>query len=368
MTAALYGPGGFFVAGAGPAAHFRTSAHTGPAFAAALLRLLERVDTALDRPDPLDLVDLGAGRGELLHALAGLAPPALTRRLRLTAVELAPRPATLPDTITWRDTPPPGVTGLLVATEWLDNVPLDVAVGAAGPPADRLTDRLADQLADPFTDRPAGRATGWRAVLVDPATGAESPGGPVAPDAARWLADWWPAAPGGRAEVGLSRDAAWAAAVATVRRGAALAVDYGHLRSHRPPLGTLTGYRDGREVPPVPDGSCDLTAHVAIDSVAAAGAAVAGRPYALVRQRAAVRALGVDGTRPPLALASTDPAGYVRALSAASVAAELTDPAGLGGHWWLLQPVGIDVGIDVHADADADADADATPMRMRMRM
>ena len=33
----------------------------------------------------------------------------------------------------------------------------------------------------------------------------------------------------------------------------------------------------------------------------------------------------------------------MRALPAASAAAELTDPAGLGGHWWLLQPVGLDL-------------------------
>lgn len=315
MTAALYGPGGFFVTGAGPAAHFRTSAHVGPAFATALLRLLEQVDAALDQPDPLDLVDIGAGRGELLGALAGLVPPALARRLRLTAVELAPRPESSLAAITWRDSPPEGVTGLLIATEWLDNVPVDLATHDS---------------------------TGWRTVLVDPATGAESTGGPVDPEAARWLVDWWPADPGARAEIGLSRDEAWASAVATVRRGAALAVDYGHLRAHRPPLGTLTGYRNGREVPPVPDGSCDLTAHVAIDSVAAAGAAVAKQPYALLSQRDALRALGVDGRRPPLALASADPAGYVRALAAASAAAELTDPAGLGGHWWLLQPVGVE--------------------------
>jgi hypothetical protein len=32
-------------------------------------------------------------------------------------------------------------------------------------------------------------------------------------------------------------------------------------------------------------------------------------------------------------------------LGAASTAAELTDPAGLGGHLWLLQPVAVDVVI-----------------------
>src|SRR5947208_2791006 len=73
-----------------------------------------------------------------------------------------------------------------------------------------------------------------------------------------------------RAEVGAPRDTAWAGAVRALARGVALAVDYGHLREDRPAFGTLTGFRNGRQVAPVPDGSCDLTAHVAIDSVAAA--------------------------------------------------------------------------------------------------
>ncbi|SCL14763.1 SAM-dependent methyltransferase [Micromonospora inyonensis] len=343
-TTALYGPTGFFVAGTGPAAHFRTSVHASPVFGGALLRLVERVDAALGHPGRLDVVDVGAGRGELLTTLAQLAGraadrggparraaaprdlstddhstgdggrvPALVDRLRLTAVEVAPRPAGLSPTVDWRDRVPDGITGLLLATEWLDNVPLDVVVA---------------------TD------DGWRTVLVDPA-GVESVGGPVDPADADWLATWWPASPGGRAEIGRTRDVAWAAAVRAVDRGLALAVDYGHLRSGRPFDGTLTGYRAGRQVPPVPDGSCDLTAHVAVDAVGVAGSAVAGTPYTLLRQREALRALGADGGRPPLALAATDPAGYVRALAAASAVTELTDPAGLGGHWWLLQPVGI---------------------------
>ena len=50
--------------------------------------------------------------------------------------------------------------------------------------------------------------------------------------------------------------------------------------------------------------------------------------------------LPVSGVQ-PLALASTDPAAYVRALAAAGAAAELTDPAGLGGHFWVVEPIGI---------------------------
>ena len=316
MADALYGPEGFFVADpAGPAAHFRTSAHASTLFAGAVLRLVGLVDEALGHPRPLDVVDVGAGRGELLRALAALAPPDLRDRVRLCAVELAARPADLPSEIAWTDTVPAPLHGVLLATEWLDNVPLDVAT---------LDD--------------AGRA---RYVLVD-ATGTESLGPAVDDADARWLARWWPLTAGTRAEIGLPRDAAWSAAVATLERGLAVCVDYGHLRPTRPPAGTLTGFRAGRQVPAVPDGSRDITAHVAIDAVAAAGSAAAGGVApVLLTQREALRGLGVSGARPPLAQASRDPAAYVRALAAASQAAELTDPDGLGGHFWVLQPVGL---------------------------
>ncbi|MFC0533477.1 SAM-dependent methyltransferase [Phytohabitans kaempferiae] len=304
MEDALYGPGGFFVTTA-PAAHFRTSVHASPLFASAILRLLSHVDEALGRPERLDVVDVGAGRGELLAALLHAAPPALVRRLALTGVERAARPPSLPVPVAWRAEPPEGVVGLLLAIEWLDNVPLDVVEEGRYATVDR--------------------------------SGVEASGTAVTAADAAWLASWWPSAH--RAEVGLPRDLAWAGAVAAVERGLALAVDYGHVRGERPVGGTLTGYRSGRQVPPVPDGTCDITAHVAMDSAAEAG----GRPYSLVSQREALRALGVDGARPPLGLATTDPAGYVRALATASAAAELTDRAGLGGHWWLLHPVGIDL-------------------------
>lgn len=116
-----------------------------------------------------------------------------------------------------------------------------------------------------------------------------------------------------------------------------MAVDYAHVRGARPPFGTLTGFRRGLEVRPVPDGSCDLTAHVALDACAAA----AGHASAeLTDQRAALHRLGVGGDRPPLSLAATDPAGYVTALAAAGEAAELTARGGLGDFGWLLHRVG----------------------------
>ena len=307
MHAALYSPTGFFTTGAGPAGHFRTSAQTVP-MARAVGTLLVRLDAALGRPDPLQVVDLGAGGGELLTALAAGTPPELADRLTLTGVDLAPRPRLLPSRVGWRAEPPARVTGLLLATEWLDNVPVDVAERG-----DDGTVRL---------------------VLVSP-DGTERPGPPVAGRDADWLDTYWPLTePGARAEIGHPRDDAWADATARLVRGLAVAVDYGHRAGDRPYPGTLTGYRDGRQVPPVPDGSTDLTAHVAWDPLVAEG-------DLLVRQADALRALGVTGARPPLSAAGTDPVGYLRDLAAATHAAELTDPYGLGGHQWLCHPVGV---------------------------
>lgn len=306
---ALYGPTGFYRRPEGPAGHFRTSVHASPLYAAAVARLLCRVDEASGRPDELAFVDLGAGRGELVSGVLDALPAEPASRTRAYAVELADRPPALDHRIEWVAEPPQGVSGLLFANEWLDNVPVDaVEVDAAG------TARL---------------------VLVRE-DGTEVLGEPVGGAEAEWLARWWPLAPeeGLRAEVGLPRDRAWAAAVAGVRRGLAVAVDYAHLAGFRPPFGTLTGFRGGRETAPVPDGSCDITTHVALDACALPGAR-------LLTQREALRALGVTGGRPPLSLATTDPVAYVRALAGAGEAAELTAPGGLGDFGWLLQPVGI---------------------------
>lgn len=306
---ALYGPGGFYFRAEGPAGHFRTSVHASPLYAAAVARLLCRLDGVLGHPGELAFVDMGAGRGELTAGVLAALPADVAARVRAYAVERAERPAGLDPRVEWRAAPPAGVTGLLFANEWLDNVPLDVAEVAAD-------------------------GTARRVLVRD--DGTESLGSPVDGQDARWLARWWPLGdePGLRAEIGHPRDEAWAAAVAALERGLAVAVDYAHLKEARPPYGTLTGFRAGRETAPVPDGSRDITAHVALDACAAEGAV-------LLTQRAALGALGVSGGRPPLALASSDPAAYVRALARAGEAAELTAPGGLGDFRWLLQPVGI---------------------------
>ncbi|MFF4187045.1 SAM-dependent methyltransferase [Streptomyces sp. NPDC001691] len=300
---ALYGDGGFYLRPEGPAGHFRTSVHASPLFAGAVARLLTEVAAPLG-PGPVDLVDVGAGRGELLTGVLAALPAGFP--VRAYAVERAARPAGLDPRIDWRDTIPSGIRGLLFANEWLDNVPVDVAeVDSEGVA---------------------------RLVLVRP-DGTETLGAPVAGADAEWLDRWWPLTePGTRAEIGRPRDEAWAGAVSSLDAGLAVAVDYAHTKGARPPFGTLSGFRGGREVAPVPDGSCDITAHVALDACAGAGAE-------LVTQREALSRLGVSGARPPLSLASSDPAAYVRGLAAAGEAAELTSRGGLGDFGWLHQRV-----------------------------
>jgi SAM-dependent MidA family methyltransferase len=288
-----------------------------PRYATAILGLLRHVDACLRHPARIDLVDIGAGRGELLgQVLAGAgAEPELARRITAHAVEVIPRPAGLDPRIRWCASPPPSITGLAVASEWLDNIPLDVVeLTAAGPAV----------------------------VEVDPATGAERPGPPPHQADLSWMRAWWPLrAPGDRAEVGRPRCEAWAGVVRSLRRGVALAADYGHLKATRPGCGTLTGYLAGRAVLALPDGSRDVTAHVAFDACAAAGRRAGAEQTLLTTQREALRRLGVDGRRPPLALAASDPERYVRELCHATEKAELTDAAGLGGFGWLVQTVGI---------------------------
>ena len=50
--------------------------------------------------------------------------------------------------------------------------------------------------------------------------------------------------------------------------------------------------------------------------------------------------LGVTAERPSLDLATTDPAGYLRGLSTATEAGELTSSPGLGDFVWVVSVVG----------------------------
>jgi SAM-dependent MidA family methyltransferase len=271
---ALYGPDGFYRRER-PAAHFRTSVHVSPLFGQAIARLAGELGLA-------EIVDVGAGSGELGEVLRSAG-------LSVLDIELDDQ---LPDRL----------TGLVIANEWLDNVPCELVEWDADGVPRYLTADL-------------------------------TPGEVVEGNDLDWLRQWWPGAPGDRAEIGLARDEAWQDVVRRLADGAvAIAIDYGHVRDNRPPYGTVTGFRGGRECEPVLDGSCDVTAHVALDSLGGT----------IVSQRDALRALGVTGTRPSLELAQTDALRYLSELSSAGEAAELLDPSGLGAFGWVWTANGPD--------------------------
>jgi SAM-dependent MidA family methyltransferase len=169
--------------------------------------------------------------------------------------------------------------------------------------------------------------------LVDPTSGKEDWGPPVAGADLEWAGrHWFSRTQGERVEIGRTRDEAWAGLLSHITSGLAIAVDYGHRGGERPGGGTLAAYRDGMRVDPVPDGTCDLTAHVAMDTL---------DHDDLVDQRTALRGLGLDGHTPPHDLARRDPEAYLRALMTSSAAAALTAPDGFGGFLWAFKRVGL---------------------------
>lgn len=287
---ALYGERGFYRRPEGPAGHFRTASHAaGPELAAALAGLAARHGRR-------SILDVGAGRGELLTALHAVAP-----HLRLHGVDVVDRPRGLPDPIAWSnglDAVPRAAAagGLVVAWELLDVVPCPVL-----------------EVDDDGS---------LREVEVCLRSGEERLAAPPQPADAAWTRRWWPlerADPGERVEVGRTRDALWRRIVELGSDSTCLLVDYGSLTPARPPLGSLSAFRAGRQVPPVPDGSCDLTAEVAVDSAADAGLRAGATTVELTTQARALEALGLEAL--------------------GGRAADLLDPGGLGSFLWLVQTV-----------------------------
>jgi len=279
-----------------PTDHFATS--SGGFVADVLVGEIRRLDEQLDRPDTFTIVDVGAGDGSLLRALAERVDGELSRRLRLIGVDV--RPDRLPG-IEWITARWPGesgidpIVGLVMAHEWLDEIPCDVV------------ERDADGID--------------RIVLVDE-DGREHLG-PAADSAARaWMRRWWPLTePGQRAEIGQPRDEAWRWLTGQLVAGAAVATDYGHVRADRPerwPAGTLAAYRGGRIVPPVPDGNVNITAHVAMDSCADA---VPGTT--MTTQREMLSHVTIPQSQPAQEFADR------------SALRRLRDPAGAGAFTWL---------------------------------
>lgn len=240
-----------------PSEHFRTSA--GPGVAPRVAEIIRATDARLRHPADLTIVDIGCGDGALLSLVREQCPD-LEGRARWIGIDL--RPFARPDVESLTAMCPtqiPGApfVGVVMAHEWLDELPCDVVErDADGVDRVLLVDREGCEVLGPaLSDGDGCARLGVDAVV-----------------AREWLDRWWPLRdPGDRAEVGWRRDRAWAWMGSLLERGTALVTDYGHDRDSRGEAdrrGTLVAYRGGRVVTPVPDGTCGVTAHVAVDACA----------------------------------------------------------------------------------------------------
>ena len=281
--------------------HFVTSVTAGNEVARAIADVASR-EHARHGNGEFCVIDAGSGSGRLLQQLRALLHP----EIHLIGVDRRERPQTLDAHIEWRQSTIDEFTdeitghdgqidGLVIAHEFFDDVPCDVI---------ELDDAC----------RP-------RVVLVDPVTGVEDLGPRLSDSASgryldddraavqSWLNTWWPPTrPGARREVGIRRDRVWRRLTRILRSGEALAIDYAHDRTDRAAgiwdAGTLKGFSAGRPRRAVPDGSVNITAHVALDSLAQPGS------HTLTQGQV---------------LGGTTLASF---------------PLGLGSFTWLFQPIG----------------------------
>ena len=275
--------------------------------------IAEMLAALVDRQEGVkSVVDVGAGTGRLLEELSVIRPD-----LELLGIDLRKRPASLSEQVGWAqdlwdvrygcwtsgeagaalDRPDPV---MIICCEWLDDLPCPVVT------------RHAD---------------GWREVIINDA-GLEQPGPRLESEQLAWADRWWPG--GDRAEIGLTRDRAWAELIKLVvkRGGCGLMIDYGHTAERRPVTGSLAAYRDGRALEPVAGAAgVNLTAHVAIDAVRTAGETLgATTTFCHLQSEVVPELLQVDAHPDPLV-----------DLGRRSQHSALSSEYVWGSHWWLLQ-------------------------------
>lgn len=251
---------------------------------------LAEVITDIAEPSPNWIVELGAADGKLLTALGAVLPAAARHGVDLRTGPPVGARWWQSEWDTWTEswTVPlddllAGLSGpgLLVAVEWLDDLPCQV-LGHGAPD-------------------------------------------PLRPDERQWLERWWPS--GTAREVGWTRDRAWAWWAERLPAGSTMVgLDYGHIAAERPSGGSFTGFRDGHRVPPVLAEArrTNLTAAVAVDSLAAAVESTGARRLALTRLR--------DLPPPDRPRAGAADSGLA-ALAMRSQYAVLRDPSRFGDFW-----------------------------------
>ncbi|WP_420612211.1 SAM-dependent methyltransferase [Candidatus Spongiisocius sp.] len=287
MEMALYDPdGGYF--GSGPLrsraeGDFLTSPETSGEFGATLARFVEKEFRRLGRPAGFTLLEVGAGSGTLLSPLLG----ALDWAPRTVAVEVSPaarqtlRQALPGVEVVADDRALDPFSGVVIANEVLDNLPVAVAVrtGDGGWAERRVWCEGADL------------------VLVE---------APVRSDVLAWLEAHAADVPaGGVVECQPAASNWMGRMIDLLDAGAVVVIDYGDtsegLLPRRRRGGTLRTYRAHHlsQHPLDEPGSMDITADVDFSALAAVAAA-RGMRYRLYRQDDFLSELGLDGRRAEL--------------------------------------------------------------------
>ena len=317
MDIALYGRGGFYERPpVGAEGHFVTAPHVHPVFAELLLRGLRELWEGLGRPDPLRVVEVGAGDGTLCRDLLRLSTdvgPAIElwaverssgarRALGALGIHVAER----------LDELPPLDPGLVLANELLDNLPFRRVRGTERGPVEVLVDA---------TDERFLEVTGPGDDELAPHLPALAPGeeAAVPQDALMFMDEL-------------------ADALVT---GYALLIDYG-ASSH--PIGEVHGYRAHAVVEDVlaDPGSADITAGVDFGALTERAADRGLILLGEVSQTDALMALGLGAwnegqlQRQVASIREGSGGRSVAIWQGRSRASLLVDPSGLGRLRWLL--------------------------------
>jgi SAM-dependent MidA family methyltransferase len=321
MELALYGPGGFFQREAsrvGPDADFVTSPHVHPyVFSRCVRAAVLDAWAALGEPDPLAVVDLGAGDGTfpaaLRDALSELPSPAVD----VTAVEIA-EPARVRA----------GERGIAAVPTVDDLAPFE---GVA------FANELLDNLPFLLARRDGGRLREVRVATHD---------GTFVREEVPWhderigSSELTSLVDGEEASVPVGAASLLRSLAERLRGGYAIIVDYGFRgRSGRP-----HGYARHREVDDVlaDPGAADITAGLDVDLVARLAASAGLRAFDPVTQAGALRALGLDRwdtamrERQAELQRDGDRSAAVRVWGSRGRASILVDPARLGALWWIV--------------------------------
>jgi SAM-dependent MidA family methyltransferase len=322
MDLALYGPGGFYDRPpVGREGHYMTSPHVHPLFAELLLRALMDLWDRLGRPEPLTLVEVGAGDGTLAADLLRLLGEREGPLVDYMAVERSPGArARLPELAVGveeivHDLEPLD-PGIVFANELLDNLPFRRVRGTVGGVVEVGIGNVPD---------------GFMEVGI-----------PCDGEIAELVAEQAPAlAPGEEAIVPIGALGFVDDLAATLQRGYALLIDYG---SARGPTGEVHGYRDHGVVADIlrDPGSADITAGVDLGAIARRAETRGLRSLGLTSQGDALRALGfaewnaTQRARQGELLAEGHGGLATRVWEGRSRASLLVDPGGLGRLKWLL--------------------------------